>query len=173
MLAAAWMVRWRARGWTIAAVALQGLVAAVILLAVGAPPVVDAVGLSRRLERQRGWAQTASVVAGAARGEAAHGPLTAIAVEERYMFNEIAYYGRGFLASPGAPPLRMRPAARALNEAELSSPLTIAEGGRVLVAEWTARPAAPALPGDFTRLEPLGRWTVPAGPGRSRQTTWR
>ena len=176
VLVAAWLVRWRARGWTIAALAIQGLAAAVILLVMGAPQIVDAVGLSRRLERQRGWADTAALVTRAARD---HGPVSAVAVEDRYMFNEIAYYGRDMLDTPGAPPLRMRPAAQALNEAELSSPLTLAEGSKVLVAEWTARPAQPALPGDFTAYQPLGRSTIPAGPGRSRQidlalgTTWR
>ena len=169
VLVAAWLVRWRAKGWTIAALAIQGLAAAVILLAIGAPSVVDAVGLSRRLERQRGWAETASVAAGVARGEAAHGGLTAVATEDRYVFNELAYYGRSYFEAPGAPPLTMRPAAQALNEAELSSPLTGALGSRALIVEWADRTKAAALPGDFTQVQPLGRWSITTGPRRARQ----
>ncbi len=81
-------------------------------------------------------------------------------MEDRYLFNELAYYGRAYLASKGSPPLRMRPAAQALDEAALSSPLTAAEGRRVLIAETAGKPPAPGLPGDFTAAQPLGRTNV-------------
>ncbi len=169
VLVAAWLVRWRARGWTLATLALQGVVAVLLLAAVGFPQIVDAAGAGRRFARHRGWAETASIVTGAARAEAAHGGLTAIAVEDRYLFNELAFYGRDFLAGPGAPPLRMRPASRALNEAELSAPLKASEGRRVLIAETASRPAVPALPGDFASTQTLGAWTVQVGGKRPRE----
>jgi hypothetical protein len=85
------------------------------------------------------------------------------------MFNELAYYGRGYFAAQGSAPLRMRPAARALNEAELSSPLQPGEAGRVLIAESVGLPPSPALPGDFQRLTPAGRRVIPLGGGKVRE----
>ena len=168
VLVAAWLIQWRARGWTVAALAIQGLVAAVLVVAVAWPGVVDALGAGRRLQRVRGWSETASIVTAAARAAGVHGGLTAVAVEDRYVFNELAYYGRSYFAGQGSAPLRMRPAAVALNEAELSAPLKPSESGRVLVAETEGTPPSPALPGDFTALAPLGRWTLPLGGKKTR-----
>ena len=54
----------------------------------------------------------------------------------------------------------MRPAPHALDEAELSSPLTPAEGRRVLIAEIEGQPPAPGLPGEFAATQPLARQGV-------------
>jgi 4-amino-4-deoxy-L-arabinose transferase-like glycosyltransferase len=164
VLVAAWLLRWRSRGWSIAALALQGAVALLVLTVVAWPQLMDATGNGRRLARVRGWAETARLVSTAARAE----QPTAVAVEDRYLFNELAYYGRGYFASPGAAPLRMRPAARALNEAQLSSPLAPAEAGKVLIVETAGLPPDPALPGDFERLQAMGRWVLPLGGKKTR-----
>jgi 4-amino-4-deoxy-L-arabinose transferase-like glycosyltransferase len=157
VLAAAWLVRWRARRWTRATIVIQGLVALVFLAVIAAPQIADHLGFARRLNRIRGWDQVAAGVGRAAQAQAG---LTAVAVDDRYMFNEIAYYGRDWLGAPDAPPLRMRPpVGPALNEAELSAPLTLAEGSRVLIAEIADKPAR--LTGDFTAVRPLGRIHVP------------
>jgi 4-amino-4-deoxy-L-arabinose transferase-like glycosyltransferase len=169
ILAAAWLVRWRAKGWAIAALAIQGAVAALLLAVLAWPGIVDASGNGRRLARVRGWQATADIVAAAARSAQAHGGLTAVAVEDRYLFNELAYYGRGYFAGPHAAPLRMRPAAQALNEAQLSAPLRSDEAKRVLIAETAGQPPVPALPGDFTKLRPLGRWVMPLGGKKTRE----
>ena len=166
VLVAAWLERWRARGWSIAAVATQGAVAALLLLAVCLPSIVDSAGFGRRLARQRGWSQTAVIVTGAA---SASRP-TAVAVEDRYLFNELAYYGRGYFNDAGAAPLRMRPApVQALNEAELSAPLQPAETGRVLIAETAGLPTSPRLPGDFSTIQPLAGRTIALGGRKTRQ----
>jgi 4-amino-4-deoxy-L-arabinose transferase-like glycosyltransferase len=158
ILAAAWLLRWRARGWTIGAVALQGAVAAVILAVFAWPQIADLTGNGRRLQRLRGWAETSAIVTGAARRMPG---LGAVAVEDRYLFNELAYYGRGYFAAPGSAPLRMRPApGRALNEAELAAPLRARGAGAVLVAETAGKPPQPALPREFAQTRPLGAWTV-------------
>jgi 4-amino-4-deoxy-L-arabinose transferase-like glycosyltransferase len=165
-LVAAWLVRWRAKAWTAATLVLQALAAVVLLAAVGAPQIADATGNGRRLARVRGWNETARFVT----GQAQHLPIAAVAVEDRYMFNELAYYGRGFFGSPGAPPLRMRPAAQALNEAELSSPLTREESfGRILIAESVGTPPTPALPGDFETLSRTYSRVIPLGGGKTRE----
>ena len=168
VLAAAWLLRWRARGWIAGAVALQGAVAALLLLLMAEPGLADATGNGRRLARVRGWDRTAGLVASAARAAATHGGLSAVAVEDRYMFNALAYYGRDYFLAPGSAPLRMRPAAKALNEAELSDPLTPADARRVLIAETVGLPPQPGLPGDFSRLASIGRWTLPLGGGKTR-----
>src|SRR5436190_874626 len=56
VLVAAWLVRWRAKGWLIAALAMQGAVAAFFMVGVLSPSVADHVGLSNGLKRARGWA---------------------------------------------------------------------------------------------------------------------
>ncbi len=165
VLAAAWLIRWRAKGWIITAVALQAAVAALLIVVVCLPSIVDAVGLGRRLARQRGWAETAQLVTSAARDTG----VTAIAVEDRYLFNELAYYGRAYLDAPGAPPLRMRPAAKALNEAELSAPLQPAEARRVLIAETAGLPPTPRLPSDFADAKPLPGRTIALGGRKTRE----
>jgi hypothetical protein len=65
---------------------------------------------------------------------AAHPDLSAIAVDDRFLFNAMAYYGRDRLAA-GAPPLTawVREATPQ-NQAESTHPLTPALGRRVLVA---------------------------------------
>lgn len=169
VLAAAWLVRWRARAWTVAALALQGAVAALLVAVMAWPGLVDAVGSGRRLARVRGWQATADIVASAARAAQAHGGLTAVAVEDRYLFNELAYYGRGLFGAVGAPPLRMRVQGAALSEAELSDPLRPADARRVLIAETAGAPPVPRLPGDFLRVEPVGHWTLPLGGKKTRE----
>jgi 4-amino-4-deoxy-L-arabinose transferase-like glycosyltransferase len=166
VLAAAWLVRWRARIWTAAGLGLQALVAALVIVIVAAPGLADRTGNGRRLARVRGWAETARFVTATARRTPG---LTAVAVEDRYMFNELAYYGRDGFAAPGSAPLRMRPAAVALNEAELSSPLRPQEAGKVLIAESVGTPPQPALPGDFRMLTPAGREVIPLGGKKTRE----
>jgi 4-amino-4-deoxy-L-arabinose transferase-like glycosyltransferase len=157
VLAAAWLVRWRARGWTIAAIAIQGLAALLFLAVMAWPQIGDSAGFARRFNRIRGWDQVAAGIGRVAQAEAG---LTAVAVDDRYMFNEIAYYGRAWLAAPGAPPLRMRPPlGPALNEAELSAPLKASEGAHVLIAEDLSKPQK--LTRDFAHVVPRGGIHVP------------
>jgi 4-amino-4-deoxy-L-arabinose transferase-like glycosyltransferase len=157
VLAAAWLVRWRARGWTIATIAIQGLAALVFVAVMAWPQIGDEAGFARRFNRIRGWDQVAQGVGRVVEAEAG---LTAVAVDDRYMFNEIAYYGRRWLAAPGAPPLRMRPpVGPALNEAELSAPLKTSEGAHVLIAEDLSKPQK--LTGDFDHVAPRGGIHVP------------
>ncbi len=168
MLAGAWLLRWRAKAWIAGAVVLQGAVAALLLAVLADPHIADATGNGRRLSRVRGWDVTAALVTGAARAEAPSGGLSAVAVEDRYMFNALAYYGRGYFQGRGSAPLRIRPAAKALNEAELSDPLTPAEGRRVLIAESAGLPEHPGLSGEFVRTTPIGQWTIPLGGNKTR-----
>ncbi len=136
ILVAAWLMRWRARRWLIAAIAVQALAAGVFLMAVLSPSLADRLGAANSLKRARGWAQTAQAVIRRARVEEPEG-LTAIAVNNRFLYDALAYYGRDFLREPLAPKLTIwLRGTGAGNPAEASAPLTPALGQRVLVVAY-------------------------------------
>lgn len=133
VLAAAWLIRWRARRWLIAALAIQGAVAVFFLAAVISPALADKVGLANGLKRARGWSQTADLILDRAEREPR---LTAIAVNNRFLFYSTAYYGRERFAE-GAPPLTawlLMEGPR--NQAETAAPLTPQLGARVLMVAY-------------------------------------
>jgi hypothetical protein len=126
-------MRWRARRWLIAAVAIQGAVAAFFLAAVISPGLADKVGLANGLKRARGWSQTTELILDRAEREPG---LTAIAVNNRFLFYAMSYYGRDRLGF-GAPPLAswlLMEGPR--NQAETTAPLTAAIGRRVLMVSY-------------------------------------
>jgi 4-amino-4-deoxy-L-arabinose transferase-like glycosyltransferase len=130
VLAAAWLLRWRARWWLVGGLALQGLVAVAFLVFCLRPELAEPVGLANGFKRAKGWAELTDAVLERA---SLAGPYSAIAVNDRFAFNAMAYYGRGYFAEPGAPPLVMwLRAATAQNQAETEAPLTRANGSRVL-----------------------------------------
>ncbi|MET0294746.1 MAG: glycosyltransferase family 39 protein [Phenylobacterium sp.] len=130
VLVAAWLLRWRARGWLIAGLALQGAVAAAFLAFCLRPELAEPVGLSNSFKRAKGWAELTDTVLDRAR---LSGPYSAVAVNDRFAFNALAYYGRDVWGRPGAPPLTMwLRAAAPQNQAETEAPLTPALGSRVL-----------------------------------------
>lgn len=168
ILTAAWLVRWRARRWTTGGLALQATVAVLFLACVLRPPLADALGLANSLKRARGWQATADAVLDRA---AVEHPLSAIAVDSRFLFNELSYYGRDRLGAAGAPPLRMWVReARPLNQAELAAPLTAATGGRVLAFSRT-----PEFEGEFIRdfahAERRAALHIPLDRSRARSLT--
>jgi 4-amino-4-deoxy-L-arabinose transferase-like glycosyltransferase len=132
ILVAAWLLRWRARWWLIAALALQGAVAAVFLACVVNTGFADRIGLSNAFKRAKGWEQMTESIANRAMREPP-GSLSAVAVNDRFLFNAAAYYGREFFGQNGEPPLKMWVReAHPQNQAETVAPLTAADGKRVL-----------------------------------------
>lgn len=149
VLVAAWLVRWGARRWLTAALALQAAVAALFLVWVTLPATAEAMGMSNSFKRAKGWSELTRIVLDRA---ALEPDLTAIAVNNRFLYNAIAYYGRHDLTRPGAPPLTIWLLAEApQNQAETTAPLTRAAGGRVLAValEQTYRDRMAA---DFARV---------------------
>lgn len=131
VLAAAWLVRWNARWWLIGGLGLQAVVAALFLTWAAFPRTADAMGVSNSFKRARGWSQTTQTIVERARLEPG---LTAVAVDDRFLFNAAAYYGRDYFGREG-PPLKMWvSSAHAQNQAEAEAPLTPELGGRVLAA---------------------------------------
>ncbi|MBO9707106.1 MAG: glycosyltransferase family 39 protein [Caulobacter sp.] len=135
VLVAAWLLRWGARRWLTAGLLLQTVLAALFLTWVSFPRTADAMGMGNAFKRARGWEQTVQALVERSREEQAlRGGLTAVAVDDRFLFNVAAYYGRDYFGTPAAPPLRMwvhEIAPR--NQAEAEAPLTPALGGRVLI----------------------------------------
>ena len=130
ILVAAWLIRSRTRAWLAAALALQGVVAALFLLCVIFPQAADTIGVANSFKRAKGWSQISRMVLDRARQEPG---LTAIAVNDRFLFNALAYYGRETFAAPATPRLTAWLLAEApQTQAESMAPLTAANGGRVL-----------------------------------------
>lgn len=149
VLVAAWLLRWRARGWLIGALALQAVIAVLFLAVCLRPELAEPLGISNSFKRAKGWAAITDAIAERAQ---LSGPYTAVAVNDRFLFNAAAYYGRDYFGSPGAPPLVMwLRAATPQNQAETAAPLTVDNGARVLgvALEQTWRDEMVA---DFTRV---------------------
>jgi len=137
VLAAGAFERWRARRlYTYGVLGLQGFAALAFLAAVMAPALADAVGAGNAFKRARGWREDATAVIAAARANSAPQPLSAVAVDDRFLFNALSYYardGRGRPAGALPAPLKMWVRlAHPANQAETETPLTPALGGRVL-----------------------------------------
>jgi len=151
ILVAAWLVRWRARRWLIAAIAIQAAVAAFFLVSVISPAVADKAGLANGLKRARGWDQMTQLILDRAEREPG---LSAIAVNNRFLFYAMSYYGRDRLRM-GAPPLTswlLMEGPR--NQAETTAPLTAALGGRVLMVSYEGW-RRPEMQADFTAASGL------------------
>ena len=152
VLAAAWLIRWRARGWIIAAVASQALVAMLFIACVTRPAVADSLGLSNSIKRVRGWDNTIASLITRAREEQGGQRLSAVAVDDRFLFNAAAYYGRDYFGRLGAPPLtHWVRESRPNNQAEVEAPLTRALGRRVLAASYEGQYAT-EMAADFGTL---------------------
>jgi 4-amino-4-deoxy-L-arabinose transferase-like glycosyltransferase len=168
VLVAAWLVRWRAWRWLQAALVMQGLTAALFMAAAASPALADRAGFANSFKRVRGW--SASTQAVLARARAEHG-LTAIAVDDRFLFDAMTYYGRDYFDDPGAVPLTMwmrRPKAN--TQAELEAPLTPALGARVLAASLDDV-YLDEMQGDFPRSGPPATVAIPLDPTRRRRVS--
>ncbi len=167
VLAAAWLGRSRgARRWRAAGLALQAALAVVVAAGVIDPALADAAGLGGALKRARGWRETAARVDGYVRGLQRAGPVSAVAVDDRFLFNALTYYGRGGLGAP-ARPLRMWVhEARPMNQAEAEHPLTPAEGARVA---FVSEPFTAEAQADFARMGAVRVETLPLAHGHARR----
>lgn len=170
VLVAAWLLRWEARRWLVGGLALQAVLAAVFLAWVIDPRTAEAMGMANSFKRARGWDQTVQAIIARAEEEKAGQGLTAVAVDDRFLFNVAAYYGRDYFGTPAAPPLRMwvhEIAAR--NQAEAEAPMTPPLGRRALIAslEGTYRGK---IQQDFAATSDLQIVSVRLDRKRSRRT---
>ncbi len=169
VLVAGWLVQ--RRSWRLLAVAVgsQVLLAGLFAAAAISPHFADRAGFGNSFKRARGWRETTAVVADRLKAVSAAGPVSAIAVDDRFLFNALAYYGRDSLRGASAPPLKMWVReAKAHNEAETSAPLAPAQGARVLFISVVDRYRAEAMR-DFQQAQPAGAAVVALDPKHSRQ----
>jgi 4-amino-4-deoxy-L-arabinose transferase-like glycosyltransferase len=161
VLAGALLVRAGARRWLATAILIQAAAAVLFLAVVVSPDLARALHAENSFKRVRGWRETAQAVLARARAEQDRGGLSAVAVDNRFLFQELAYYGRGAFAAPDGPPLRAWLAeARPRTQAELAAPLTPREGSRVLVASYEGWRAADVR-GDFRQAGPAQTVSIP------------
>lgn len=130
ILVAAWLIRWRAKRTLIVALAIQAVAAAVFVGCVMSPQLAEKLHAANSFKRAKGWSEATDMILERARSDPG---LTAIAVNNRFLYYAISYYGRGQLKSPSVPPLRAWLLTGApQNQAETTAPLTPANGARVL-----------------------------------------
>jgi 4-amino-4-deoxy-L-arabinose transferase-like glycosyltransferase len=157
VLAAGLLDRWRARGWQGAVVASQGLIAFCFILGVSVPGLADAVGAGNAFKRARGWREDAQAIVAAAHSANDKAPLTAVAVDDRFLFNALSYYARDAGGRPAArlpAPLRAWVRlARPANQAEAETPLITAYGAHVLAVS-AGGPYLPDFEADFAATHP-------------------
>jgi 4-amino-4-deoxy-L-arabinose transferase-like glycosyltransferase len=132
ILVAAWMLRWGRSRILTAVVAAQALFALCALVVVTDPQIADRVGLSDALKGVRGGRELTSIIVERAKTEQLAGPLSAVAIDERELFNTAAYYGRDYFGRDGPPLKAWLAGPYPQNQGELASPLTPAVGQRVL-----------------------------------------
>jgi len=136
VLVGAWLIRWRTRRLLIATLAVQAAIAVAFFAIVLQPRIADSLGQANGLKRARGWDQTAQVIVRKIRTEQAGG-LSAVAVNNRFLYYALAYYGRDYFREPLAAPLKIwLRGAVAGNQAEASAPLTPENGQRVLAVAY-------------------------------------
>jgi 4-amino-4-deoxy-L-arabinose transferase-like glycosyltransferase len=150
ILVAAWMLRWGRPRLLIAALAAQALFALGALVVVTDPQIADKVGLSSALKGVRGGQELTSIIVERAKAEQLAGPLSAVVIGGRELFNTAAYYGRDYFGHDGPPLKTWLAGPYPQNQAELASPLTAKDGARVLAA---SRDGAytPAMRSQFQR----------------------
>lgn len=114
--------------------AFQIIVMGVFMAGVLSPDLTRSLGLSNMVKRARGWDSLALAVI----AEARNGPQpTAIAVDNRNVFNALAYYGRDwFAAHPDVPLKAWVREAHPKSQAETESPLSEKEGRDVLIVSY-------------------------------------
>lgn len=154
ILVAAWLMRWRARRLLTATLLFQAALAACFLVFVLSPKIAETAGAANSFKRAKGWSQTTQLILRRAEVEQAQG-LSAIAVNNRFLFYAMSYYGRAELGQPGFPPLRAWLLTTApQNQSEASAALTPEDGSRVLAVAYEGN-YEPQMAADFTRV--LGR----------------
>ena len=160
VLAAAWLAsNARARTWRDWGLGVQAVLAAAFMVAAADPALADAAGLGATFKRARGWRETTRRVDAFTRALQASGPVDAVAVDDRFLFSALTYYGRGGLGAGRSVPLRMWVhEAQPRNQAELEHPLKPAAGARVAFASipWTREAEA-----DFARVGRVQATAVP------------
>ena len=120
--------------------------------------------LSNSFKRARGWEETAREIERRALPQAGQPPFTAVLVDHRATYYELAYYWREARArGEPLPPVRMWLLhADARNAAEQASAMRPSEGARVLVIHANAT-YLPVVAADFTAFRTVDEFSIRLG----------
>lgn len=156
----------------LAAATALNLALAVVIGVIGVNTAfANSVGpIANGLKRARGWDETAREIALRAAPQPGEPPFTAVLVDHRASYFELAYYWRD-ARRQGAPlpPVRMWLLHQdARNSAEQVDPMRPEEGARVLVVHMTPG-YVPLVAGDFTAFRRVEHLTIPLGGGINRE----
>lgn len=168
ILTAGMLTRWRAMRTLWVAVGTGALISLVFGAVMISPALADRLGAANSLKRARGWRVEAQAVT----AQTASSHYSAVAVDERFLFNALAYYGRGGRGQSGGgygtPLLVWVRGGKPANQAEASAPLTTAYGERVLLAFGSEEALASAAK-NFVAVTPIR--TVPVALDRKHSRT--
>jgi 4-amino-4-deoxy-L-arabinose transferase-like glycosyltransferase len=160
------------RRWLAGATFINVLLGALVIVMTAQPALIADINAPtpRGLREATNWSETAQQIALRARGEPGEAPFTAVLVDHRAAYFELAYYWRHARRS-GAPlpPVRMwllTDAAR--NSAEAGDPMRPEEGARVLVVHATPK-YLPLVAGDFTVFRTVEHLSIPLDGGATRE----
>lgn len=150
-----------------AAMAINMLIGAATLVA-GQNPAWS--NQFKNVRGARAWEETAREIALRAVAQPGEPPFTAVLVDDRATYFELAYYWReARRAGAPLPPVRMWLLhGDARNSAESTDPMRAEEGGRVLVVH-LSRDYLPFVAADFSVFRTAERLTVPLGGGHNRE----
>jgi hypothetical protein len=155
------------RRFLAAAAALNIAIGAAVVAAPFAP---EFSAQFKNVRASLGWEETAREIALRAAGQPGEAPFTAVLVDDRATYFELAYYWRhARRAGAPLPPVRMwllHGAAR--NSAEATDPMRAEESGRVLVVH-SSRDYLPFVAADFTTFRAVERLNVPLGGSYTRE----
>lgn len=160
----------RGRRFLAAAIAVNVAIGGLFAAAAIRPELADRIGLANAFKRTRAWEETAHEIATRAIAQPGEPPFTAVMVDHRALYYELAYYWRDARrAGAPLPPVRMWVLnANPGNAAEQSDPMRAEESGRVLVVHMNKQ-FAPFVAGDFTVFRTVEHLTIPLGGGVNRE----
>jgi 4-amino-4-deoxy-L-arabinose transferase-like glycosyltransferase len=158
------------RNFLAAAIAFNVALGGVLSAAGIWPDFADRIGAANAFKRSRGWEETAREIALRAAAQPGEAPFTAVLVDHRATYFELAYYWRhARLAGAPLPPVRMWVLhGDARNSAEAIDPMRAEESARVLVVHM-APSMLPILADDFTAFRTVEHLAIPLGGGINRE----
>lgn len=137
---------------------------------VAAPFAPDFSAQFKNVRASLRWEETAREIALRAAAQPGEAPFTAVLVDDRATYFELAYYWRhARRAGAPLPPVRMWLLhGYARNSAESIDPMRAEESGRVLVVH-SSRDYVPFVAADFSNFRRVERLTVPLGGEYNRE----
>jgi 4-amino-4-deoxy-L-arabinose transferase-like glycosyltransferase len=158
----------KGRRWIVASAVVNVIMAVVFAFVVLELPAWS--NQAKGIRTTRAWEETAREIALRAAPQPGEPPFSAVLVDDRATYFELAYYWRDARrANVPLPPVRMWLLhGEAQNSAEATDPMRPEEGGRVLVVHLTPD-YLPFVAGDFTVFRTVEHLTVPLGGDVNRE----